>query len=94
MDPHPMDQTRMKNQVNKLKRELAEEGVPPELKASIQRDLTRIEKIYNGYLDMDPKFRHLSIIMNFRSFNNTYFGGKMDLRDFINRVVNAGKAEA
>lgn len=94
MDPHPMDQTRMKNQVNKLKRELAEEGVPPELKASIQRDLTRIEKIYNGYLEMDPKFRHLSIIMNFRSFNNTYFGGKMDLRDFINRVVNAGKAEA
>jgi hypothetical protein len=94
MDPHPMDQTRMKNQVNKLKRELAAEDMPPELKASIQKDLTRIEKIYNGYLNMDPGFRHLAIVMNFRNYNETYFGGKMDLRDAINRVFNMGKAEA
>lgn len=94
LDPHPMEQTRIKNQINKLRKELASEDLDPSLKANIEKDIVKIDKLYDEYLHMDPKFRYLAVIMNFRNFNETYFGGKMDFRDFVNRVMNVGQAES
>lgn len=94
MDPHPMDQTRMKNQCDKLRKELQNEEIPYKLRESIEKDLERCEKEYQEYLKLPPAFRYLSIIINFRTINETYFNGRMDFRDFLNRLMNFGKAEA
>lgn len=94
LDPHPLAQTRIKNQINKLRRELNSKDVPPELKVSIEKDLAKAEKLYDEYLKMTPAQRHLAVIINFRNINETYFGGKLELRDLINRMLNFGKAEA
>ena len=94
LDPHPMTQTRIKNQINKLRKELNSEEVPPQLKVLIEKDLQKAEKLYEEYLKMSPAEKHLSVIINFRNINETYFGGKLELRDLINRMLNFGKAEA
>ena len=94
MDPHPMDQTRMKNQCDKLRKELKNKDIPPKLRESIEYDLKRCEDEYNQYLKLPAEFRYLSIIINFRTINETYFNGRLDFRDFINRLLNFGKAEA
>ena len=39
LDPHPMEQTRIKNQINKLRKELASEDLDPSLKANIEKDI-------------------------------------------------------
>lgn len=94
LDCHPMDQTRMKNQINKLRRELDSNEVPASMKASIKSDLDKAEKIYDAYLKMDKNEKHLSVIMNLRNINETYFGGKLEIRDVVNRIMNLGMAEA
>ena len=93
-DPHPMNITRIKNQVNKLKRELDSDEIPPSLKNQIRKDLDDATKAYEEFLAMPEGFRHLSVVYNFHHFNEMYFGGKLEIRDFINRVLNLGMAEA
>ena len=94
MDPHPLDQTRIKNQINKLRRELDSSEVPESMKKSIKADLDKAEKVYNEYLKLSDDERHLSILINVRIINETYFGGKMELRDITNRIFSLGMAEA
>lgn len=94
MDPHPLDQTRMKNQINKLRRELDSSEVPESMKKSIKADLDKAEKVYNEYLKLSDDERHLTILINVRIINETYFGGKMELRDITNRIFSLGMAEA
>ena len=93
-DPHPMEQTRIKNQINKLKRELDSEEIPNDVKKIIIKDLEAANKAYDDFLKMPPELKHLSIIYNFIHFNEMYFGGKLEIRDILNRVINFGNAEA
>ena len=46
------------------------------------------------YLKFDDKERNISALMNFQRINILYFGGKLEVRDLVNRVLNAGLAEA
>ena len=94
MDPHPLEQTTIKNQINKLKRELKSSDVPPEVKPLIERDLAEAEKLYDEYLKMTPEQRNISLILAYRNINETYFGGKLEIRDIVNRLINFGNAEA
>jgi hypothetical protein len=94
LDCHPMTQTRMKNQINKLQKELNSSDLPPKMKASCQRDLNNSLKIYNRFLTMDPQERYLNLIISFRQINETFFGGKIDLRNYLNYVLNLGKTDA
>lgn len=95
LDEHPASQTRMKNQIDKLKRELNDPDVDPRIRKELMKDLERAESIYNQYLnEFPPELKHLAVIMNYNQLNEMYFGGKFDLREPINRVLNFGKAEA
>ena len=95
LDEHPASQTRMKNQINKLRRELEDPNVDPRVRKELIKDLDRAEKIYDDYLNKVPdKFKHLAVIMNYNHLNEKYFGGKFDIREPINRVLNFGMAEA
>jgi hypothetical protein len=95
VDEHPAQQTRMRKQIDKLRAELEDESVDPRIRKSMQRDLDRAEKMYTEYIEnFPPELRHLAVIMNFNQLNEMYFGGKLDLREPINRVLNAGKTEA
>ena len=95
LDEHPASQTRMKNQIDKLKRELDDPDVDPRIRAELMKDLERAEKIYDEYLNtFPPELKHLAVVMNYNQLNEMYFGGKFDLREPINRVLNFGKAEA
>ena len=93
-DCHPTSQTRMKNQINKLKRELNSGDVPDSLKVKVAKDLQNAEAIYNQYLQMDESQKHLVAIHAFRNLNERWFGGKLEFRDIINRIVNVGMTEA
>ena len=64
------------------------------MKKSIKADLDKAEKVYNEYLKLSDDERHLSILINVRIINETYFGGKMELRDITNRIFSLGMAEA
>ena len=95
LDEHPASQTRMKNQIDKLKRDLNEPDVDPRIRKELMKDLERAEKIYDEYLNnFPPELKHLAVVMNYNQLNEMYFGGKFDLREPINRVLNFGKAEA
>ena len=95
LDEHPGSQTRMRKQIDKLKRELEDPNVDPRVRKVLMKDLDRAEKLYNEYLnDFPPELKHMAVIMNYNQLNEMYFGGKFDLRDPINRVLNFGNAEA
>ena len=83
-------QTTMMNQIKVLERDLEDPDIPAEMKAKIRSDLWKAKSIYKGYLEMDPDLKHLSAIINYRNFNDRYFNGQMDPRDFVNRVLNLG----
>ena len=95
LDEHPMSQNRMKQQIEKLKADLNDPNVDPRIRTELLKDLERSEKIYNEYLTkLPPDLKHLAVIMNFIQFNERYFGGKLDLREPINRLLNFGHATA
>lgn len=94
LDPHPMDQTRMKNQINKLERELESQEVPPKVKEAIRNDLAKAQEAYAAFIALPEDCRHLASVHNFYRINEMYFGGKLEIRDFFNRVLNLGMAEA
>lgn len=94
LDPHPRSQTRIKNQINKLERELDSDDIPPKMKEIIRNDLEKSRELYNAFLELPEEERHLVAIANFNHMNEMYFGGKIEFRDFINRVINFGMAEA
>ena len=93
-DPHPLDQSRIKAQIDNLKKELSKEGVEPEVAKQIKKDLDKCEKVYNSYLDMPDEARHLTVLYNFIKFNNIYFNGKLDVRYFLNSLLNFGRENA
>ena len=92
--PHPRSQKRIKNQINKLERELDSDDIPPKMKEIIRNDLEKSRELYNAFLELPEEERHLVAIANFNHMNEMYFGGKIEFRDFINRVINFGMAEA
>lgn len=95
LDEHPMNQTRMAKQIAKMKDELNNPEIDPRIRKELLKDLERSEKIYNDYCTkLPPEFKHLAVILNFIQLNEKYFGGQLDLREPINRVLNFGKAEA
>jgi len=95
LDEHPMSQNRMKQQIDKLKSDLNDPNVDPRIRGQLIRDIERSEKIYNEYLTkLPPELKHMAVIMNFIQFNERYFGGKLDLREPINRIFNFGNATA
>ena len=67
---------------------------PPEVKEIIKKDLDEANKIMEEYLKFDDKERNISTLMNFQRINILYFGGKLEIRDLLNRVLNVGLAEA
>ena len=92
LDEHPATQTRMKKQIEKLKEELNDPNVDPRIRKVMLKDLEKSEKIYDEYVNtLPPNLKHLAVIMNYAILNEKYFGGKMDLREPVNRVLNAGK---
>jgi hypothetical protein len=85
----------MRKQIDKLKAELNDPDVDPRIRKELMKDLEKSEKIYNDYLNnFPPELKHLAVIMNFTQINEMYFGGKLDPREPINRILNFGNAEA
>ena len=71
-----------------------DDRTPPEVKEIIKKDLDEANKIMEEYLKFDDKERNISALMNFQRINILYFGGKLEVRDLVNRVLNVGLAEA
>lgn len=95
IDEHPTSQTRMRLQIDKLRKELENPNVPPSLRKAMLKDLNRSEKLYDEYLNNFPKeLKHLAVIINYIQLNEMYFGGKLDLREPINKLLNFGMDDA
>ena len=93
-DPHPMDQTRITSQIDGLRKELKSKDIDPKVAKQISKDLDKCEKVYKEYLKVPDDQRHLTIIYNIIQLNDLYFNGKMEIRSFINYVLNVGKDRA
>lgn len=94
IDPHPMCQTRMKNQINMLKSEMKASDIPPSIKAAIQRDLDNAQKIYDTQCLHTQEENATGAMIALARFNEKFFGGKMELRDIFVRILNLGSSNA
>lgn len=94
VDPHPLNQTRIKNQVNKLKSELENADLSPAMKKALMDDLVRTEAVYNEMITENKDNKHLAILLFIYSINEHIFKGKLEIRDIFNRIFNFGRSEA
>ena len=94
IDPHPLEITRINNQIDKLEREISSGNLPPPLKKKAQADLVRCRNIYNAYLDDKDGENMLSATFIFNFIMQKGFGGRIELRDYLNRLLNFGNYEA
>lgn len=84
-DPHPTNATRIKSQINKLKRDLKDPNLKPEIRKMIEDDISDIEEVIDTkLLDMKENAKHgevASTIVN--TFIIKACDGKIDPREFI-----------
>lgn len=72
LDPHPDAQTRIKNSLDKLKRDYAKNKYTPEYKAELEKQIKSVEKIYQDFLKRD----NTALVSQFRKATDKYMGGK------------------
>lgn len=94
LDPHPMTQTRMKNQIFMLRSELNKDDIPPSIKKAIARDLEHAQKIYDTQCLHTQEENALSASIALARFNEKFFDGKLELRDIFVRILNLGSSNA
>ena len=84
-DPHPTNVVRVKSQINKLKRDLKDPSLKPEVRKMIESDIKDIEEILETkFLDMETnskKGRVASTVLN--TFIVKGCDGKIDPRELL-----------
>lgn len=93
-DPHPYAQTRMKNQINMLQGEMNNPNIPPSIKKALKRDLADAKDIYNKKVLHTEQENSEDCCVAFARMNEYIFNGKLDLRDYVVRVLNLGRTDA
>lgn len=68
---HPKVGHRIKNSLNKLERDLKTGSYPPEVKASLEKDVEELRKIYQSYLDADDATKN-QVVSFYRSYIEKY----------------------
>lgn len=94
LDPHPSNQRRILNMMEKLEREIKSGQLPPSLKKSAMEDLKKNRRIYQKYLNAEVGDKQFALIASYRTLNDSMFGGKLDIKHTINKIVNLGNYEA
>lgn len=94
LDPHPSDQRRILNTIEKLEREINGGKLPPELKKSALADLKHTKKVYESFLKAETQTKQFALLACYRQMNDSVFGGKLDFKHIVNKIVNLGQYEA
>ena len=94
LDPHPSNQRRIMNMMEKLEREINSGKLPPALKKSAMEDLKKNRRIYQKFLNAEVGDKQFALIASYRTLNDSLFGGKLDVKHTINKIVNLGNYEA
>ena len=77
---HPKVGHRIKNSLNKLERDLKTGSYPPEVKASLEKDVKELRKIYQSYLDADESNKN-EVVSFYRNYIERY--GINPLRNLV-----------
>lgn len=89
---HPKNQTRMKNMINKLERDLDDPNLPKDLKEELKDNLAAYKGYYENYLN-DPTYEKQQMLSAWlRKFNEDMFDGKMDIREVFNVLYEKEEA--
>lgn len=91
---HPTDLTRMVNTMDKLERELKSNKLPAPLRKKCLADLKRTRQIYEDYLKDEKGERRFSTKFMFDVLNAKVFGGRLEIRNYFNKLFNFGYDEA
>lgn len=84
-DPHPDTQTRLRSQIDKLRRELKAENLPPEMKKMIEEDLKKAEEIYESFVNLpEEDMRKCTKIA--RRLSEKVFNGKMNVKEILSFI--------
>lgn len=94
LDPHPSNQRRILNLIEKLEHDIESGELPPSLKKSALKDLKKQREVYQKYLKAEVGDKQLALLASYRVFNDSMFGGKLDIKHTLNKVLNAGQYEA
>ena len=91
---HPTDLTRMTNTMDKLERELKSNKLPAPLRKKCLADLKRTRQVYEDYLKDEKGERRFSTKFMFDVLNAKVFGGRLEIRNYFNKLFNFGYDEA
>jgi hypothetical protein len=86
-DPHPQDISRMQSQLLKLKRDIEDPDLNPDLKIEIQDQISHIEKYINDFIDIDKNENTKKIfswLYNYVAIK--VFNGKVDYRELLEKI--------
>lgn len=90
LSSHPDTQTRLRSQIDKLKRELNNPDLSPKLRKMIEEDIKNAEAIYEQYLNVHDDNR-LFISKFSRQIAEKFFGGKMNVKELLNALWSKGE---
>ena len=83
VDPHPSNQSRIKNVIRKYERDLANADFPPQMKKELEKELEDTKRLYESYINCTrDEERGKIFTLFFRKANETLFGGR-DIHNFI-----------
>ena len=92
-DPHPTAQSRMAEQMLKLKADIKSSKLSPDLKKAAMHDLKECEKAYEEYLNADENDRLIPVLTWWRHVSDSIDDGR-DLRSRLNEFLNMGMHRA
>ena len=80
---HPALQSRTKNVIDKLKRDLDKQDLPPSLRAQIVNDLKLSESYYKNFLEGKDRESHEALTVKVQRFIEERLDGRFDIRDVL-----------
>ena len=88
MTPHPDNVVRIKSQIDKLKRDIKDPNLKPNIKKELEVNIAEMEKfiddVYLNFDNDDNKNRPISYLWNIMIFK--IFKGKLDPREWMEAV--------
>jgi hypothetical protein len=81
--PHPTNQARYKNILNKLNRDLHKHNFPKPIEKDLKDNIALSQKYYDSYLNNPTREREEFLSSSFEKIIEEKFGGKFDIRDLV-----------
>ena len=86
LDPHPENQTRIKTQMENIKKLSADKSLPPKIRADLAAQCKKSEEIYKKYLGLDDNSKTCAAAAFIRQLKEEHFDGKLDFRQAFFKI--------